>query len=152
MTDTPTPEIIVTPLEIRETDEGPLLHGCLIQEGRAAGSRAEVFSPMSVHWPAEGLEIRTEHLGAVVAKAIPIRSPDGSIRIATRATPEIRSAVSSGKKFLSIEFVALRQTRTGGGIREINKAFVPSAALVSSPEYQQARVEIRSQSRARRWR
>ena len=71
-----------------------------------------------------------------------------------KSTPELRSAVASGRKYLSLEFYALQQTRTSAGVREITRAYVPSAALSKDPEYAQARVEIRDSvpTRVRRWR
>ena len=42
-------DIFVVPVEVRESDGGPMLRGTVIQEGRAAtGGRAELFSPFSV--------------------------------------------------------------------------------------------------------
>ena len=39
----------VVPVELREADDGPMLRGVVLQEGRAArGGRAEVFTPLSV--------------------------------------------------------------------------------------------------------
>ena len=52
------------PVEIREAKDGPMLHGVLIQEGRAASVRAEVFAPLSLVWASDGIAIRAKHLGA----------------------------------------------------------------------------------------
>ena len=38
-------ESLCAPIELRESEGGPMLHGVLIQEGRAASVRAEVFAP-----------------------------------------------------------------------------------------------------------
>ena len=55
----------VVPVELREASEGPLLRGVVLQEGRAAqGGRAEVFAPLSVTWPANGIALLAEHRGA----------------------------------------------------------------------------------------
>ena len=56
----------VVPVELREADDGPMLRGVVLQEGRAAaqGGRAEVFAPLSVVWPSDGIALRGEHRGA----------------------------------------------------------------------------------------
>ena len=84
---------------------------------------------------------------------MPSREPDGRIVIETRATPEVFAAVEQGgKRHLSIEFRSLRETRTAGGIREIQRAFVDAAALTTRPEYEQTMAEVRQRGRrARLW-
>lgn len=131
------------PVEIREAGDGPHLHGVLIQEGRAARRRREVFAPGSVEWPSDGVGILSRHHGARLARAVPVREPDGRIRLQTWATEAIRSVVASGRRFMSVEFHSLRERRTAGGIREILRALVPDVALVANPEYAQAGAEIR---------
>ena len=144
--------VISAEIEIREAADGGRLIGCLLQEGRAASERSEVFAPGALVWGADGIAIRTEHRGAEVARAIPTRGPDGSIRISAIATPEIRAAYASGKRFLSIEMQALSEIRTAGGIRELQRAYIGAASLVRTPEYTQARAEIRQRaSRRRPW-
>ena len=133
-------------LEIRESDEGVHLTGTILQEGRAGTARKELFTPQSLTWPAEGIPVRAEHLKGEVGRAVPTRHSDGSVRIKVRATPEIRTAYQGGKKFLSAEFFALRESRSAG-IREIESALLAGVALVSSPEYKQATAEIRTKSR-----
>ena len=135
------------PVEIREAKDGPVLSGTILQEGRAAGGgRAELFSPFSVVWPSDGVALRAEHRGAELARAVPTRDADGSLRIETPATPEILAAYAT-RKFFSVEFHALREVRTKGGIREIQRALVDAAALVLSPEYSQATAEVRERRR-----
>ena len=70
----------------------------------------------------------------------------------TPLSPDIIAAWESGKRHLSIEFVALAERRVKAGIREISKALVRAAALVTAPEYDAAVAEIRDQKRRRRWR
>ena len=130
-------------LELRSSDEGEHLNGVVIQEGRAGTVRKEIFSPNSLTWPAEGIAVRAEHLKGEVGRAVPTRHPGGEIRIRLKATPEIRAAYQAGKKFLSAEFFALRESRSAG-IREIESALLSGAAMVSSPEYKQATAEIRT--------
>ena len=137
----------LVPVELREATGGPQIVGCLIQEGRAASQRAEVFAPLSLIWAADGIALRSKHLGAEDARAIPTRSPNGEIRIAAPASPALVVAFNEGRKFLSIEFHALKETRSKSGVREIQQAFLPGAALVSSPEYVQAKVEVRAKRR-----
>ena len=135
------------PLEIRETDDGEYLNGIIVQEGRAGTVRKELFSPGSLVWPSEGIPIRTTHLQGEVGRAVPTRHSNGEVRIKLKATPEIRSAFESGKKFLSAEFFALKESRAGGNIREILSGMLAGAAMVVSPEYSQAVAEIRTKTK-----
>ena len=96
------------------------------------------------------MAIRATHLGAEDSRAIPTRSPNGEIRIAAPASPALVAAFNEGRKFLSIEFHALKETRSKSGVREIQSAFLPGAALTERPEYKQAGAEIRS-TRRRVW-
>ena len=139
-------------VEIRESEGVPRLHGTIMQEGRAAtGGLAELFAPGSVLWPEGGIAIRTEHHGRAEAHAMPTRQPDGEIRIAAKATPAIVAAVNAGRKAMSVEFTALRETRTAGGVREITRAFVDGAALTDDPEYTQTKAEVRTRRRPPLW-
>ena len=134
-------------IEIREVEGAPMLEGTVLQEGRAAqGGRAESFAPLSVVWPSEGLKILSEHRGAELARAVPIRGADGSLNISTPATQPILDAFAT-RKFFSVEFRSISEIRTKGGVREITRALVEAAALVASPEYQQAKAEVRSTRR-----
>ena len=138
------------PVELREASGGPTLSGTILQEGRAAsGGRAEVFAPLSVVWPSGGIALLGEHRGEALAHAVPARDEDGSLRISTPATPAILEAYAS-RKFFSVEFVAIAEIRTKSGTREITRALVEAAAMVTSPEYAQATSEIRS-TRRRIW-
>ena len=124
----------------------------MIQEGRAAsGGRREVFTPGSVEWPVTGVGVLLAHREAPEIRARVAREPDGRIVITGEATPAIREAVESGKRFMSVE-VHVRQERTTlGGVREILRAFVPDAALVSTPEYDSTFAEVRARPRGRLW-
>ena len=139
-------------VEIRAATTGPMLHGVLIQEGRAASSRPEVFAPGSLVWDGtRGIALRATHLGVEDSRAIPTREANGEIRISTPASAAIVAAFNEGRRYLSIEFHALKETRSAAGVREIQEAFLPGAALVADPEYKQAVVtEIRSK-RMRVW-
>ena len=94
-------ESLCSPVELRESESGPQLHGVLIQEGRAASVRAEVFAPGSLVWSATGIALRAEHLGTEDSRAIPTREAGGEIRIATPASPALVAAFNEGRKFLS---------------------------------------------------
>ena len=134
-------------VEVREAKDGPRLHGVLLQEGRAAqGGRSEVFAPLSVVWPSAGIEVLAEHRGLSLARALPTRDADGSLRIETPATPAILEAFKT-RPYFSVEFHSLREVQTAGGVREIQRAFVEAAALVTAPEYSQATAEVRSRIR-----
>ena len=140
-------ESLCAPIELRESETGPVLHGCLIQEGRAASARAELFAPGSLQWSAEGIALRAEHLGAEDSRAIPTREANGEIRISAPASAALVAAYNEGRKFLSIEFHSLKETRSAAGVREIQSAFLPGAALVADPEYTQATAEVRARQR-----
>ena len=140
----------VVPVELREAADGPMIRGVVLQEGRAAqGGRAELFSPFSVVWPSNGIALLGEHHGPELARAVPTRDADGSLRIETRATPDILTAYAT-RKFFSVEFRAIAEIRTAGGVREIQRALVDAAALVASPEYPNVKAEVRA-SRRRVW-
>jgi len=131
-------------IEIRDAEGGPHLHGVLIQEGRAAsGGRREVFAPGSVEWPSAGVGILTAHRAPPEVRAVPVRESDGRISIRARATDPIREAVQAGKKWMSVEFHALRERTTRGGVREVLQALVPRVALVADPEYDTTTAEVR---------
>ena len=140
-------ESLCAPIELRESEGGPTLHGVLIQEGRAASARAEVFAPGSLVWSATGIALRAEHLGAEDSRAIPTREANGEIRIAAPASAALVEAFNEGRRFLSIEFHSLKETRSAAGVREIQSAFLPGAALVADPEYKQAGAKIRARRR-----
>ena len=139
-------------VELRDTDEGgPMLHGTMLTEGRAAsGGRAELFAPRSVRWLDGGVEISPGHDAPSEARAIPERQDDGRLTIATRATDALRQAVEAGSTYMSVEFHSMAERRTAGGVREILQALVVRAALVPEPEYDTTAAELReADNRAR---
>ena len=140
-------------LEVRESDDGPMLRGVILTEGRAArgGRRAELFAPNSVIWPPSGIEIRTVHLGPVEAVAVPVRN-GAEIHVSAKATPALQAAVKSGRDRMSVEFHSVMESRTRSGIREIERAVVTGATVTSIPEYEQTRAEVREfRKQARVW-
>ena len=90
----------------------------------------------------DGVGILTEHGGAVEVRAIPTREPNGELRIEAPSTEGIRKAYET-KKFLSVEFRAENEFLTRGGIREIRRGMISAAAMVTSPEFDHATVEVR---------
>ncbi len=136
-------------VEIRE--KGGELHGVILQEGRAAsGGRREVFAPNSVTWPSDGIAILTEHRGRPETRAFPHRAANGELRIRAKATDAIRAAIQSGKRYMSVEFNSIEERTTSGGVREVLRAMVDAAALVSDPEYDSTAAEVRRRDAARR--
>ena len=98
----------VAELEIRASEPGPHIRATLIQEKRAAtSSRRELVAAGAAHWAAEGVELRTEHLGRAETRAVPTRKADSRIVIEAPATPALFAAVHAGKRFASVEFFAL---------------------------------------------
>ena len=139
-------------IEIREAAEGGELHGVMLTEGRASsGGRAEVFAPGSVQWPSAGVEIAPAHELATEARAHPVRQRDGKLTLRTRATDALRAAVQAGRRYMSVEFHALEERTTAGGVREVLRALVVRAALVPSPEYDTTAAEVRSKRGRRVW-
>ena len=145
-------ETIHVPIEIREAADSPgRLVGLLIETGRVAADRAEVFTPGSVQFPANGIKLLAEHRGRMVARVQPVI--DGSeIRI-DHPLPdnaigrEVAAEVRSGRKRgLSVEFYATSETRVSG-VREVTGALVNAAAVVPAGAYSQARVEVRERRR-----
>ncbi len=140
------PERLTAAVECRASEDGPMLRGVILQEGRAAsGGRAEVFAPGSAVWPSDGIGILLEHLAPPVARAVPERSDHGEIRIAVPASPAILQAVEQeGRRYMSVEFRAEDDHQTPGGVREIRRAMIIAAALTATPEYDTTSAEVRS--------
>ena len=146
---------VLVEVEIRQSDRAgyePMLRAVILQEGRAAsGGRAEVFAPGSVEYPSAGIAILVEHGGPPETRGHVIRQRDGRLTLTAPATPEIRAAVKAGKRYMSVEFHALGERTTRAGVREITRAYVPSAALVNNPEYDTTSAEIRAKGAPRLW-
>ena len=129
-------------VELRESDSQ--LRGIMLQEGRAASAgRREVFAPASVEWPEKGVAILTEHRGDEQARASVVRDREGRLHVSAPANHAIREAYAAGKKWLSVEFVAVRDRVTKGGVREVLRAIVDAAAMTANPEYDTTEVEVR---------
>ena len=144
------PENLHVPVELREAAGQRRLHGVLLQEGRIAAHRKELFAPGACRWLAEGVDILTEHRGQSEARTLPTRQPDGSIVIDAAASPGMITAVESGKKFMSVEMHVLAESRNAADVREIQSALITAGALTDDPEYTQTSAELRNRSRRRR--
>ena len=136
----------VVPVEVREASDGPMLRGVVLQEGRAAhGGRAEVFHAALCR-VAVGRDRdpdRASRRGGWARRADTGRRWIASHE--TRATPAILAAYKT-RRYFSVEFHALAEVRTAGGVREIQRALLDAAALVPNPEYPGVRAEVRSRA------
>ena len=148
------PESLVVPVELREADgDNPArIVGTLLPIGRVATDRQEIFVPGSVQFPASGVRLLLEHRGREVLRFHPVEDATAAewrIDAELPDTPEGREAaalVQSGqRKALSVEFFALSDKRVSR-VREVRSAFVEATALCKEGVYDQARVELRSQS------
>ena len=132
--------------EVRsEAGREPMLYATILSEGRAASRLTEVFTPGSIRWPSTGIDITIEHGGPLETRAHPIRQQDGQIKVMAPATAKIQQAYAEGKRWMSIEFMSLEERTTSGGIREILRAFVPTAAMTSRPHYDSTHAEVRAE-------
>ena len=147
-------ERMTVPVECRASEDGPTLYMLALTEGRAArGGLAEVWAPGSACWPADGIEVRTEHRaqgGPGEARAVPTRAGN-EIRVEVRATDKLRRAVDGGKKYASVEFHSLAEVRTASGVREIERALLVGVTVTSSPIYQQTSAEVRTAQDVTLW-
>lgn len=131
-------------IELRQ--EGQHLVGTIIQEGRVARNLSEVFAPQSLEWSSSGVDLRRSHGGDVVRKIFPYRESDGRITFTTAADAEVREIFDGGRRHLSVEFISREESRNASGVREITRAILAAVAMVESPEYAQAKSEIRHQN------
>ena len=147
-------------IECRESEGCPgLIDGVLIETGRVAGDKAEVFAPGSIAWPNNGISLLAEHLGRRVLRFQPVQ--DGNVLRIREKLPdtdlgrEVAREIRSGNKTeLSIEFFSREEAKVAG-VREIRHALVDCVALVGTGSYgAQAKVTLREQRsrRRRRWR
>lgn len=127
------------------------ISGTLLQTGRVAGDRQEVFTPGSVRWPYNGLRLLAEHRGRQVLRFKPVE--DGTALRIDEKLPdtslgrEIAAEVRSGRKTnLSIEFHAIEDAIVSG-VREVRSALVDAVALVADGAYDQAVVEVREKAK-----
>ena len=139
-------------VEVRASDTAPgRIVGPLIEMGRVAGDRREVFAPGAIRWPDGGMRLLAEHRGREVMRFTPL--VDGAaLRIDallpdTAIGREVAAEVRAGRKGgLSIEFYASDEADVSG-VREVRAALVDAAALVPAGAYRQATVEVRHRRR-----
>ena len=150
-------DTLTIPIECRadESREGPgRLVGTILETGRIASDRQEVFVPGAPIFPSEGVELLRGHRGAAVMRFDPIVSVS-EIRIDARLPDtqlgrQVATEVRSGERSaLSVEFVPLDEGRVMG-VREVRSALIKGAALVPADSYTQARAEVRERRRRRR--
>ena len=140
------------PVECRASDhDSPgRLTGTLLEVGRIASDRQEVFVPGAPIFPSTGVELFRGHRGESVMHFQPVVSgseiridaplPDTDLgRLVAR---EVRSGARAA---LSVEFVPLSEARVMG-VRELRSALIQGAALVPLGSYNQARAEVRSRT------
>ena len=135
-----------------ETCVGPgRLVGTIMRYNEQATDRREVFAPGSLKWPDAGVVLNRQHSRAApILRFVPqvdgnevnldVAIPDSSA--GRDAAVEIRAGLFKG---LSIEFRSVRQTIVGG-VRRITEAVLSGAAIVDSPSYKAASVEVRAKA------
>ena len=145
-------------IELR-ADEGRLgpgrLFGIVMPYNRRASDRPEMFETGSLTWPKDGIVLNRMHSRKSPIMRISPTVVDNEVRIdqalpdtqaGRDAATEIRQGLFKG---LSVEFVALRET-VSGGVRRITSAALKAVALVDLPSYSAAAVEVRAKPRQKR--
>ena len=141
--------IYAVELRASSTDDSPgTLAGLILPVGRIAADRREVFVPGSATFPDGGVKLLLEHLGREVMAFEPVAVSDGyHIEAVLPNSPEgveAAALVRSGKRSsLSVEFEAIEEERVSE-VREVRRALISAAALVSDAAYSQARAELRA--------
>ena len=144
------------PIECRadESHEGPgRIVGTILETGRVAADRQEVFVPGSPIFPSTGVTLYRGHRGVAVMRFDPVIS-GSEIRIDARLPDtelgrQVAVEVRSGERSaLSVEFVSLDEGRVMG-VRELRSTLIKGAALVPAGAYSQARAEIRERASRR---
>ena len=124
------------------------LTGVLMTYEQRAKDRPELFSRGALYWPDDGIVINESHnRKAPILRTLP--TIDGDVIRINAALPNttrgrdaaegVRERVYGG---LSVEFRSDKETFRGG-LRIVQKAFVPRAGLVDSPAYGDSIVELR---------
>ena len=130
--------------------------GTIIEEGRVASDRREVFTNGSVKFPSEGVQLLRGHGGDEVMTFIPkhegaeirIDAPLPDTSLGRSVAAEVRSGARSS---MSVEFHSLDEGMVSN-VREVRSALVEAVALVEAGSYSQARAEVRARKRRHRWR
>ena len=139
-------------IELRAAEGSPgRIVGTIIETGRVAGDRPEIFTPGALQWPANGIRLLAEHRGRQIMRVTP--TVDGTAVRVDAALPdtaigrEVASEVRAGtKRGLSLEFHCTEEAQVQG-VREVRGAIMDAAAVVADGAYSQARVEVREKKR-----
>lgn len=124
------------------------LHGRILEEGRASESLSELFLVGAVDWGSAGIPLRVDHKEDRGAETVfPYRRAASIFVNCAQPSVELRDAVQSGKRYMSVEFISIKERRTRSGIREIAKAMLVGVSLVKAPAYVQTFAEMRSARR-----
>ena len=143
-------------IELRAAVDTPgRIVGTLIETGRVASDRRELFIPGAVQWPGGGVRLLAEHRGREVMRFEPkidgakiqIDTPLPDTAIGREIAAEIRAGRKRG---LSVEFYASSEGQVQG-VREVRSALIEAVAVVESPAYVQAVAEVRSKRGRRVW-
>ena len=137
------------PIECREADHaGPgRLTGVILETGRVASDRAEVFAPGAPIFPSTGVELFRGHRGESIMSFQPVISGneikiDANLPDSELGRQVAREVRSGERASLSVEFIPLIEARVQG-VRELRSALVQGAALVALGSYSSARAEVR---------
>ena len=147
-------------VEIRLADDpermGPgKLEGVLMPYETRAADRPEVFEAGSLHWPDDGVLLRSMHRREMPIARFTPKASATEVRVSIQlpdttagrdAAANVRAGVLRG---LSVEFTSERETRRDG-LRVIQKARLVGAGLVDSGAYEAATVEARHKAGRRR--
>ena len=128
------------------------LVGTLVTYEERARDRAELFVRGALEWPPEGIVINLQHdRQQPLLRALPFLDGD-ELRI-DAALPDTQRGRDVATDMqqplplytgLSVEFQARAEGRRGG-LREIRRAFLPSAGLVDRAAYAGSTVEVREE-------
>ena len=130
------------------------LVGTLLTYEERARDRAELFTRGAMHWPETGIVINLMHdhrqqpllrvFPDLVGDELRIDAPlpDSTRGRDVAADMRQENPLYTG---LSVEFRAEKESRRGG-LREIRRAYMPSAGLVDRGAYAGSTVEVRSES------
>ena len=142
-------------IECRADETSPgRISGVLIEAGRIARDRQEVFTPGSIRWPHNGLRLLDKHYGNTVMRFHP--KEDGAKLLIDEQLPDtaigrrVAAEIRSGQRTdLSIEFFPSEESNVSG-VREVRSALVDAVALnpPGTGIYTQAKAEVRAKSKA----
>ena len=130
------------------------IFGTLIEYGKRASDRAEVFTENSLRWDEGGVILNEQHnrqapimrfVPTVDGREVRIDAPLPDTSRGRDTATSIRNGTMTG---LSIEFRATDEGMAGG-VREVRAATLMGAAVVDSPSYEGA-LEVRERDKARR--